>query len=110
MKNSKSDFVFKASAVIIFQAASVAPYWIYLGKTLVQAPDGNFRLLLALGDIAILGSAIFFFLWETGWLPYDFTGAGFCMGMIFIVFVAESVTTYRQAIVDFLRRTINALG
>lgn len=95
-----------ASAVIIFQAVSVAPYWTFLGKTLVTAPDGNFRLLLALGDLAILGSAIFFFLWEIGWATYNPTGAGFCMGAIFIVFVAECTTTYRKAIKDFLQSTI----
>jgi hypothetical protein len=99
-----------ASVVIVAQAMSIIPYWIILSNFLFKSPDGDFRLLLALGDVTILISACLFLLWELRLLPYSPTTGGLFMGATIFVFIGESVTTYRKSTIFFLKKTIESLN
>lgn len=94
-----------AIGIILLQALSLIPYWWYLWRILLTGVQSDFRKLLALGDLAILVSAVTFLTWELGWFPYDETGAGMCMGAILFVFVGETITTYRKSIKNLLVQT-----
>lgn len=95
--------------VIFPQASSLGPLWRQVWKSVITGPDADFRLLLVLGDLTILVTAATFLTWELGVFPYDDTGAGFLMGAVTFVFIGESITTYRKAVVVFVNETFHSL-
>jgi hypothetical protein len=100
-----------AILVIIVQSTLIIEYWALLWRVLlIEDPQARFRVVVALGDLAILISAAIFFVWENNWFDYDETGAGMCMGAIIIVFIAECLTTYFDSFRSFLRDTLTDLG
>jgi len=99
-----------ATGVIVAQASLIGEYWRRLWRVLlIEDPESRFKVVIAIGDITILVSAVIFFAWENGWGTYDETGAGMIMGAIIFVFVVESATTYFGSIRSFLLDTANAL-
>ena len=100
-----------ATAIIVLQATLIIEYWRRLWRVLLTAgSEGKFRIVIVIRDLTILFSAIAFFCWENGWLKYDDTGAGMCMGAIIFIFIVECATTYYNSIRKFLGDTIDALS
>ena len=100
-----------ATGVILVQALLVVEYWRRLWRILlVEGPQARFRVVIAIGDFAILGSALMFFIWENNWATYNETGAGMCIGVIIFVFIVECVTTYYDSMRAFILDTLHTLG
>ena len=54
-----------ATGIIVIQATLMGVSWRYLWRVLlVEDPEARFRIVIALGDIVILVSAVIFFVWE----------------------------------------------
>ena len=70
-----------------------------------EHPRGDWHILLFIGDIAILGSALLYLLWEAGIIPYDQRAAGFCLGAVTLAFIGESSTSYYRSIAAFIGET-----
>ena len=99
-----------ATVVIVAQASLLIGYWRWLWRVLlVEDENANFNVVKAMGDLAILVSALIFLIWELGWFEYNETGAGMCMGAILMIFLIECGTTYRQSLKSFVEATAEFL-
>lgn len=99
-----------ACVVVIFQGLLMMRYWrIVWSLVISEHPQGDLNVLMFIVDIAILMSAIFYFLWEAGIVKYDRGTAGIFLGAVFLGFIGECATSYFRAIRAFVRETRNAL-
>ena len=99
-----------ACVVVVFQGFLMMRYWrVIWSHVISDHPRGDWHIIMFIGDVAILGSAVFYTLWETGVLDYDRGAAGFCLGAVFLTFIGECSTSYFRSIGAFIRETRDTL-
>ncbi len=100
-----------ACFIVISQGVMMARYWFIVGSFVIsEQPKGDRHIILLIADIAILGSAVYYFLMEIAILTYDRGAAGLCLGAVFISFVSECAIGYYRSIRAFVRETRASLA
>lgn len=97
-----------SAVVIVLQCLSTLLYWKPLWTSLTKAPDGNFRLFMALGEVAVAACALHILLRLAGVIT-NIQGESMLLGSVIMLFITECVTTYTKSVVAFLRRTADYL-
>ena len=99
-----------ACFVVISQGIMMMRYWLIVGSFVIsEQPRGDRHIIILIGDIAILGSAVIYFLMEMAIIEYDRGAAGLCLGTVFISFVGECALSYFRSIRAFVRETRDSL-
>lgn len=100
-----------ACVIVISQGLMMMRYWLIVGSFVIsEQPRGDRHVIILIGDIAILGSAIIYFLMEKAIIEYDRGAAGLCLGAVFISFAGECAISYYRSIRAFVKETRDSLG
>ena len=94
--------------VILAQSLSTIMYWKPLWPELIKGPEGNFRLVMVIGEFAVGTCALYLILRHFG-VVSDLQGQSLLVGSVITVFIAECVTTYATSIRAFWKRTASYL-
>jgi hypothetical protein len=98
-----------AGVVILVQASSTILYWRLLWRELVRGPEGDPKMVMILGELAVAILACLIIAKHLG-APIDSQAESALLGSVIIVFLAECTTTYARSVFEFSRRTANYLG